>query len=185
MGKSYFPPEKRLDKLPPYLKEDLIFDLINAFSLVKDPIEAAMLLQDLLTKKELDNLAKRLRIAKEILSGTKQEKITEHLHCGFGTIARVQAWLREGGEGLRKIISRLPKRKQYPEIKPHIIPARYRTPQFILEYIQYLRANQEEKQLKKFLEKVDAKAVMDKSLREALDEYYRNKKADKLRKHPV
>lgn len=176
MGKTYFPPEKRVDKTPAYIREDITFDLINAFGLVANPLEAALLLEDLLTKKELGNLAKRLRIAKLLLDGRKQEEIIGELHCGFGLIARVQMWLRDGGEGLRKIIARLPKRQPYPERKFHRLPAQYQAPQLALEYIQYLRAHKQEKQIKKFLEKVEDKAVMDKSLREALDEYYRNRR---------
>lgn len=179
MRKSYLAPEKRLDKVPQYLKEDLTFDIVNAFGLVKNPIEAALLLQDLLTKKELDNLAKRLGVAKLLLAGKKQEEIIEQLHCGFGIIARVQMWLREGGEGLRNIIMRLPKRKQYSQRKFHVLPAQYRMPQLVMEYIQYLQANHEEKQIKKFLENVDDKAVLDKSLREALNEYYRDQYANR------
>lgn len=175
MRRTYFPPEKRTNKIPPYLKEDLTFDLINAFGLVRHPVEAALLLEDLLTKRELENLAKRLRIAKELLAGKKQEEITEELHCGFGIIARVKMWLTEGGEGLRNIIARLPKRKSYPERRTHLLPAQYRMPQLVLEYIQYLRANREENQIKKFLERIESKAVSDKSLREALDEYYQKR----------
>lgn len=175
MATTYYPPEKRIDRLPKHIKDDITFDLIHAFALPKRPTEAAQLLQDLLTKKELANLAKRLRIAKELLSGATQDEITKRLHCGFGTVARVQTWLREGGEGLRKTISHLPKRKEYPKPKHHVLPPQYRTPQLVLEFIQYLRAKNEERKIHQFLDAVDGKAAIDRSLREALDEYYRNR----------
>jgi len=179
MKNSYFTHEKRLDKVPPYLREDLIFDLINAFGLVKNSFEAAQLLQDLLTKKELDNLSKRLRIAKKMLSGSKQEEIVDELHCGFGTIARVQTWLHQGGAGLRNIIVKLPIRKTPPRKKLHALPPSYRMPQIAFEAIQHLRAHNESSKIKKFIEKVEEKAIGDKSLREANDEYYRNKAGSK------
>src|SRR3989344_2905016 len=139
MKNSYFTPEKRLDKVPPYLREDLIFDLINAFGLVKNSFEAAQLLQDILTKKELDNLSK----------------------------------------GLRNIIVKLPIRKTPPRKKLHALPPSYRMPQIAFEAIQHLRAHNESSKIKKFIEKVEEKAIGDKSLREANDEYYRNKAGSK------
>ena len=175
MTKTYFPPERRINKLSTLTNEDIIFDLINAFGLVKNPIEAAMLLQDLLTKKELDNLSKRLQIAKLLLAGVKQEEIIKNLHCGFGTIARVQTWLNEGGNGLRKIVVRLPKRKEYPTKQFSVLPPEYRMPQLVFKYMQYLRAHKEEAKIKKFLENVEDKTLIDKQLKEALDDYYRDK----------
>lgn len=173
MATTYYPPEKRIEKLPPRLKDDITFDLINAFGMVKNPIEAAMLLQDLLTKKELDNLAKRLQIAKLLLSGETHEKITEKLHCGFGLIARVGTWLREGGDGLRRIVKRLPKRKEYPEYKFSPLPPDYRMPQLVWKFIQYARAYNEEAKIKRFIENVKDKALIDKQLKDSFNDYYR------------
>src|SRR3990167_2974995 len=175
MGKTYLPPEKRPDKTPQHLKADITFDLINAFGLVKNPTEAALLLQDILTEKEFVNLGKRLRIAKELLSGAKQEQIIEDYHCGFSLVSKVQRWLVDGGVGLRKVISRLPKRKTPPKFRVHTLPARLRTPQTLWDYIQYLRANGEDKEIKKFIDKMGYKAVMDKANQESFDQFYREK----------
>ncbi|MEK7521396.1 MAG: Trp family transcriptional regulator [Patescibacteria group bacterium] len=95
MGRTYLPPEKRVDKTPSYLKADITFDLVNAFGLVKNPTEAALLLQDILTEKEFTNLGKRLRIAKELLSGAKHEQIIEDYHCGFSLISNKGGWKME------------------------------------------------------------------------------------------
>ncbi|MBI3290200.1 hypothetical protein HYZ78_02300 [Candidatus Microgenomates bacterium] len=176
MATTYYPPEKRLDKLSPRTKDDITFDLINAFGMVKNPLEAAMLLQDLLTKKELDNLSKRLQIAKLLLEGKKQEEIIEKLHCGFSLIARVRTWLDEGGDGLRRIIKRLPKRREYPEkSKFSPLPPEYRMPQLVWKYIQYMRAYSEEAKIKKFFENVEDKALIDKQLKDSFDDYYRTR----------
>ena len=58
---------RRLDLLPKDKQLDLVFDLINAFRIVKTPLETAFLIQDLLTANEVKNLATRLRIAKNII----------------------------------------------------------------------------------------------------------------------
>lgn len=179
MARTYFPPGKRLDRVSPSLKEDLIFDLVNAFGLLKNPKEASQLLVDILTEKEISNIAKRLRIAKYLLGNYTHEEIVEELHCGFGTVAKVQGWLESGGEGLRKSIMRLPKRKSLPQIKEHFLPAYLRTPELLLEYAQYLRAKGEKTKLRKIINQVNEKAVYDKALQEELDNFYRNKKFNK------
>lgn len=184
MGRMYYPPEKRLDKISPSLREDLIFDLVNAFGLLKNPEEASQLLVDILTEKEINNIAKRLRIAKYLLNDYTHEEITEELHCGFGTIARVQSWLETGGEGLRKTIARLPNRKQAPKIKEHFLPAYLRTPELLLEYAQHLRVKGEKAKLRKILSQVNEKAVYDKALKEELDDFYRNKSLSKNKQKP-
>lgn len=174
---------KRIDKISPDFREDLFFDLINAFGFIKNPVEAALLLEDLLTKKELYNLAKRLRIAKELLKGRKQEEIVTELHCGFGVIARVKSWLSEGGEGFRRTISRLPKRKSTPKLSSSKATLEYRWPQLAFQYIQHLRANKESKNLKKFTERVEEKTFTDKQLKQTQDDYYRELTWEKKKKH--
>ena len=66
---------KRLEKLSKDQQEDLVFDLINAFALTKDPLSSSLLIQDLLTASEIKNLSKRLRIAKLLL----KNKLTSRL----------------------------------------------------------------------------------------------------------
>lgn len=173
MGRTYLPPERRQDKTSSYTKANITFDLINAFGSVRNPTEAALLLQDLLTEKEVTNLSKRLRIAKEILKGTKQEEIVNELHCGFGMIAKVQRWIEDGGEGLRRVVSRLPERKRPPKFKVHTLPARLRVPQLLWDYMQQSISNMEDKETKKFLDKLGYKTVIDRSEQESLDQHYR------------
>lgn len=175
MARTYFPPEKRLDRVSRSLREDLIFDLVNAFGLLKDSKEASQLLVDILTEKEINNIAKRLRIAKYLLGDYTHEEIVDELHCGFGTVARVQSWLESGGDGLRKTIARLPKRKQPAKIKEHFLPAYLRTPELLLEYAQHLQAKGEKTNLQKIISQVNEKAVYDRALKEDLDNFYRNK----------
>jgi len=102
--------EKRFDKFSLNEQEDLIFDLINAFALMQSPADTALLLQDLLTEKEVRNLAKRLRIAKLILKGETNENIAREMHSSIATISKVRMWLENAGEGLRRVIKQLPKR---------------------------------------------------------------------------
>src|SRR3990170_2191388 len=90
-------------------RRELIGDLIQSFALCKTVDEAILFLEDLITKKELEMLARRLRIAKFLIDGYNYREIQNMLHVGHGTIAKVSYWLSERGEGFRRILKSLPK----------------------------------------------------------------------------
>lgn len=166
--------------MPLHKQEDIVFDLINAFSQVKGAVESALLLSDLLTESEVRDLSKRLRIAKRLLAGETQREIQEELKCSFATITKVNLWLNSGGEGLRRIIARLPERIR----KPARVGGRpgYRFPQLLVALAQHTLSERETGRLRKFLDKMDEKAVFDRSFQEAVDDFYRGKKSRRRRK---
>ncbi|MBI4999819.1 hypothetical protein HZB97_03560 [Candidatus Gottesmanbacteria bacterium] len=174
MQRQYEIPVKRLEKLSKEDQLDLAFDLINAVSLVRSPSETAALLQDLLTASEIKNLGKRLRIGKLLLAGKTHEEITSILHCSYATIAKVNLWLNQAGEGFRKIIAKLPKRRGLPKLPAR--PLRYHLPETIMSLASYALASQEKGRLEKFYEGIEDKKLMDKSFQEAVDETFRNKR---------
>ena len=171
MKRSYEMPVKRLEKLSKEDQLDLVFDLINAISSVRSPAETANFLQDLLTASEIKNLGKRLRIAKLLLAGKNQEEIIGTLHCSFATIAKVNMWLNQGGEGFKKVIAKLPKRREMPKFSPR--PLTYHLPETLIGLASLALTNQERGRLEKFSDKMDDKTVMDKSFQEAVDEDFR------------
>lgn len=176
MGKfNYFSyKEKRFDKLSPQEQEDLIFDLINAFTLIKSPVETALLLQDLLTEKEVRNLAKRLRIAKLILAGRTNDEMVREMHCSIATISKVRMWLENAGEGFRKVIQQLPKRRKV--YKPKKTPGvGYGLPQILLHYTSSYLTEKERNRLTKFLEDMRAKSATDRDFREETSYEFREK----------
>lgn len=168
MGKfNYFLNEnKRLEKLSPGEREGLVFDLINAFASANSPTDSALLLQDLLTETEIKNLSKRLRIAKLILSGQTHEEIVQELHSSHATVTKVGMWLNSAGNGFKKVIQKLPKRKQkfYPKRMPGI---EYGLPQIIQYLIASNLENKERKMLSGLLEQLRTKTADDKDLRES------------------
>ena len=170
MGKfNYFAYQnKRLEKLSPNEKESLVFDLINAFAKINNPADSALFLQDLLTENEIQNLAKRLRIAKLILEGLTHEEIVQQLHCSYATITKVRTWLDSAGEGFKRVIQKLPKRKQKTNIKK--TPGfGYGLPQIIQYYLATNLETKEKKLLSGFLEELRVKTANDKDLRESSD----------------
>lgn len=177
---TFYSKTKRFNKLTRQDEESLAFDLVNAFALVKTPTDSALLLHDLLTVKEIKNLAKRLRIAKLLLSSQKQEDIIDELHCSFGTIAKVKAWLDEGGLGLKRIIKKLPKRTSEPKYHPTYPSPNL--PVILSAAFQYLTYAKERKTVNRFLDSLEQKDIIDKHIREALDEEYKDKFHQKIRK---
>ena len=68
--------------------------------------EAAKLLGDLLSDQEIEMIAKRLQIAKLLLNNHTYDKIRDGLKVSDATIARVNLWLQQSGEGFRMVMKR-------------------------------------------------------------------------------
>lgn len=157
---------------------DLVFDLINAFALVKDPFSSSLLLQDLLTASEIKNLSKRLRIAKLLLKEKTHEEIVEELHCSYGTISRVKSWLQEAGEGLRRIIKKLPERKKKFVFEKDAL-GYYGLPQILIgSYLNRLERS-ERKRMESFLKSAEKKDKLYKAIQEVINEGFRERKSHK------
>ena len=171
----YYSKAKRIEKLSKVELLDLFFDLINAFRLAKTPLETTFLIQDLLTATEIKNLAKRLRIAKLLLSGMTQREIARKLHCSLATVTKVSIWLDQKGEGLKKAIAKLPKRYNFPKKLPRG-PIEYHLPQVIIALVEYSLATRQKKQLEQFAENVEGKKALDEELKEMFDEEFRTRK---------
>ena len=178
---TFYPPAKKIEKLSKKELLNLNFDLINAFRLANTPYDTALLLQDLLTANEIKNLSKRLRIAKLILDGKTQRDIAHELHCSFATVTKVSVWLNEGGEGFKKVIAKLPKRYDFPEKFPHG-PIEYHLPQTLITLAQYTLAKRQENNLEKFMENVEDKRLIDKTLQEAFSQEFQELKNKKKTK---
>lgn len=166
---------KKLDKLAQEEKENLLFDLINAFSLMKNPVESALFLNDLLTENEIENLARRLRVGKLLLVGETHEEVVRKLHCSYTTVAKIAMWINNSGEGLKRIIKRLPRRRK--AYIPKKIPGiGYGLPQILLALATLALTEKEKKGLAKFVEQMHSKTSLDRDFREEIDlEFASNK----------
>ncbi len=178
MGKfNYFSyKEKRLEKFSQKEQEDLVFDLINAFALANNPFDSALLLQDLLTEDEIKDLAKRLRIAKLLIAGSTHEQIVEELHCSFATVTKVRIWLDNAGDGFKKIIKKLPPRRE--RFVPKKIPGvGYGLLNILSYYVSTSLKEKEKKRLANFLGSVKVKTSVDKDLKEEVSTGFRSLKS--------
>ena len=169
----------RVNKFSKDKELDLIFDLINAIAMVNDSKKASLLLQDLLTPSEIKNISKRLRIAKLLLAGKKQEEIIEDMHCSFATISKMSTWLDEAGFGVKEIVTKLPKRQEEVEFVGNRF-RQYRLPEAIWEDYLNLKAFTQRKRVEELMENSETKKELFDKIQEAVADIYKKKTKNKL-----
>lgn len=171
---------RRWDKLSPEAQQDLLYDLLYAFSLLKNFDDAAQFITDLLTRDEVRFLSKRLRIAKLLLLGENYREIEAVLKVSHATIAKVSAWLGEKGEGFRKIIMKIPTRKRAKHwaekggfMKSH--PSSF-WPQLMSERLEQKAIRNRDLKLRGVLGSLDSKDVLLHRLQETYENVSRTQK---------
>lgn len=179
MKRTYFYPIKRVEKLSKSEQEDLVLDLVNALVQAQSLSDAALFLQDLLTKNEMKILSKRLRIAKLLLSGMTYELIEQQLHTSHATVAKIGAWLAERGDGFRKIIERLPVKKDSKSWEEYSDWNRFKRryslyfwPEILLEEIVKSASKKQKDQIRNVLEKLEKKSELHKTIEKLLGKKY-------------
>lgn len=176
---------KRLDKLTASEKQNLLFDLLNAFQIIRSPEDVALFIQDLFTKTEVQFLSKRLRIAKLLLQDKTYEEIEKELHVSHGTVAKVASWLSEKGYGFRRVIAHLP---QAPEIDNSRTLSeweklmrrypRYFWPQLLFSEMGRYHDQRQKRIIQKLIDGLSEKHELDEERREILSDFYRIKRIE-------
>lgn len=92
-------------------KVDLLQEFCEAISVLSNPEEIMDFITDLLTKQETIMIARRIKIAKMLINGNNYQEIRNSLKVGLGTIAKINQWLLELGQGFRIIAQRTKKEK--------------------------------------------------------------------------
>ena len=175
MGKYYGGTLKRWEKLNESDQADLIFDLLNAFAVLKGFSEATEFMIDLFTRDEVRYLSKRLGIAKMLINGKTYKEIQESLRVGQSTISKVAVWLDERGDGFRKVLKRLPVKKQVTGFEglTEDEKSKRRHPrsnwlELTSERWRNDTVREQDRNLKRILRTLDSKDV----IRHRVDEYY-------------
>src|SRR3989338_7483727 len=86
--------------------QELFIEFCHYLSELHTPQEIAAAIGDLLTAQEVTMVAKRLKIAIFLIEGSNYAFIRSRLKVGNSTIARINLWLREAGEGFRMLYER-------------------------------------------------------------------------------
>lgn len=81
--------------------------LIQAFLVLETAQEAKDFLRDILTEKEITEIAKRLQSAEMLLQNIPYSIIEKETGFSSTTVARVSKWLSSGAGGYKKVIDKL------------------------------------------------------------------------------
>lgn len=165
---------QRYLKIPKREQEELLKELCETISVLKNPQEIMSFITDLFTKQEIIMLAKRIKIAKFLLEGKSYRDIKGTLKVGFGTVTRVNHWLTESGEGFRLIAERTKKEKpkvptswdlamedwkKFMKAHPLIF-----WPQLLLEDIIKIMNNKQKQKLAQVIKKLEQKSYLYKQI---------------------
>ncbi len=82
--------------------------LLDALVLLDDAAGAYALLQDLCTPREIEDLSRRLQVARMLDAGANYERIQAKTGVSSTTVSRVSKCLTYGPGGYRQTLDRLP-----------------------------------------------------------------------------
>ena len=91
-----------------YKNEDFRL-LVKALLAIENESECVALLEDLMTRKELGDIAQRISVAKMLSEQAVYSKIVEKTGASTATISRVNRAYNYGAGGYEKILKRLEK----------------------------------------------------------------------------
>lgn len=100
-------PRKRLYKINPKERTRILDEFWTMVALLENKEEVRSFFKDLLSASESIMLARRIQIAKLLLSGWGYERIVQKLGTGPTTIASVHRWLQGGFGGYANAIPKL------------------------------------------------------------------------------
>jgi TrpR-related protein YerC/YecD len=135
------------------------YKLCLAIAEINNPREAANFLRDLLSFQEAEMIAKRLKIAELLEKGKIYDDIKNEVKASYGTIARVQEWMKVSGDGFRLAISKtkgkdLKAEKECPIIEMNLLKKKYPMyywPEILLESIVETANYKQKAKLKKVI----------------------------------
>ena len=82
----------------------MLRDLYEALTAISSPEDAELLLDDLCTRKEVEQMAQRLRAARLLMEGKTYSQVIEQTNISSATLSRVSRCVQYGG-GYRKFAS--------------------------------------------------------------------------------
>ena len=81
--------------------------LVKALLSLENEQECEALLDDLLTRREIDDMAQRIMVADRLSDGEVYTRIAEETGASTATISRVNRALQYGAEGYKTVLSRI------------------------------------------------------------------------------
>lgn len=81
--------------------------LVKALLSLESEEECEALLDDLLTRREIDDMTQRIMVAERLSRGEVYTRIAEETGASTATISRVNRALQYGAEGYKTVLSRV------------------------------------------------------------------------------
>jgi TrpR-related protein YerC/YecD len=81
--------------------------LVKALLSLENEKECEALLDDLLTRREIDDMAQRIMVADRLSDGEVYTRIAEETGASTATISRVNRALQYGADGYKTVLSRI------------------------------------------------------------------------------
>jgi len=100
----------RYHELSDFEKKKYLGEFYSVVAQLKTRDEVKSFFKDLLTLSEVVMLSRRIQIAKMLMEGETHDQIRIKMKVGFGNIASVERWLKEGFGGYKEIIKRYKKK---------------------------------------------------------------------------
>ena len=85
-------------------------DLLQTILSLENEEEAKAYLRDLLSERDLRELAMRWEVAKKLDAGVPMSEIQDEYKQSYTTITKINRWLKEGCGGYKMMIERLKKK---------------------------------------------------------------------------
>ena len=152
-------------------KDELFIRFAQAIATLKNSIEVAEFVKDLLSEEEVWMLARRLKIAELLQEGLTYQQIRKVIKVSDTTIAKVHTWLKTYGEGYRTVIARI---KKY-DPKPADLSSPWRKlkqsypmyywPELLLEQIVSNASKREKERLRQTVQELKGKTKLAKQLK--------------------
>lgn len=102
---------KGLIAVPQKISEEMINELYALFAGINDPNDFRLLLDDLCTYKEIEQMAGRIAAARLFLEGKTYTQVIEATNISSATLSRVSRCVQHG-EGYRKFLAADPKSEE-------------------------------------------------------------------------
>jgi uncharacterized protein YerC len=87
-------------------QEEIFIKFAQTIARIKNPVEAAHFIRDLFSEAEALMVSRRLKIADLLDQNFTYVNIKKVLPVSDGTIARIQVWMQNYGEGFRALLAR-------------------------------------------------------------------------------
>lgn len=91
--------------MAPRISDDMLQDMYELFASISDPEDFKLLLDDLCTFKEIEQMAGRIAAAKLFMDGKTYTQVIEATNISSATLSRVSRCVQYG-EGYKKLLNK-------------------------------------------------------------------------------